>query len=69
MGATFFRRLAGAAMLDAGTYEEVEADRTARAQALAVVVFSSLAAGIGAKGMNGGASTLTFLPVRASSLC
>ncbi len=60
MGATFVRRLAGAAMLDAGTYEEVEADRTATAQALAVVVFSSLAAGIGAKGMNGGASTLAF---------
>ena len=47
-------------MLDAGTHEEVEADLTATAQALAVVVFSSLAAGIGAKGMNGGASTLAF---------
>jgi hypothetical protein len=60
MGATFFRRLIGAAMLDAGIYEEVEADRTATAQALAVVVFSSLAAGIGAKGMEGGASALAF---------
>jgi hypothetical protein len=60
MEGTFFRRLAGAAMLDAETYEEVEADRTATAQALAVVVFSSLAAGIGAKGMNGGASVLVF---------
>ena len=60
MGATFFRRLIGAATLDAGTYEEVEADRTATAQALAVVVFSSLAAGIGARGMEGGRSTLTF---------
>ena len=60
MGATFFRRLIGAAMLDAGVYEEVEADRTATAQALAVVVFSSLAAGIGAKGMEGGASALAF---------
>lgn len=60
MGATFFRRLIGAAMLDAETYEEVEADRSATAQALAVVVFSSLAAGIGAKGMNGGSATLAF---------
>jgi hypothetical protein len=60
MGATFFRRLIGAAMLDAGTYEEVEADRSATPQALAVVVFSSLAAGIGAKGMNGGSATLAF---------
>lgn len=60
MGTRFFQRLVGAAMLDAGTYEEVEADRSATAQALAVVVFSSLAAGIGAKGMNGGAATLAF---------
>lgn len=60
MGSRFFQRLVGAAMLDAGTYEEVEADRSATAQALAVVVFSSLAAGIGAKGMNGGAATLEF---------
>jgi hypothetical protein len=60
MGARFFQRLVGAAMLDAGTYEEVEADRSATAQALAVVVFSSLAAGIGAKGMNGGSATLAF---------
>jgi hypothetical protein len=60
MGATFFRRLVGAAMLDAGTYEEVEADRTATPQALAVVVFSSLAAAIGAKGLNGGSATLAF---------
>lgn len=60
MGATFLRRLVGAAMLDAGTYEEVEADRTATAQALTIVVCSSLAAGIGARGMNGGSATLAF---------
>lgn len=57
---TFFRRLVGAAMLDAATYEEVEADRTATPQALAVVVFSSLAAGIGARGVLGGSAALTF---------
>jgi hypothetical protein len=60
MGHTFVRRVIGAAMLNASTYEEVEADRTATPQALAVVVFSSLAAGIGAKGLNGGSATLVF---------
>jgi len=55
---TFLRRLAGAAMLDAATYEEVEADPAATPQALAVVVLSSLAAGIGIRGVNGGADTL-----------
>src|SRR5205807_2259490 len=36
--------------LDAAIYEEVEADPTAGVQAGAVVVLSSLAAGIGARG-------------------
>jgi hypothetical protein len=57
---TFFRRLLGAALLDPATYEDVEADRAATAQALAVVVFSSLAAGIGARGASGGTAALTF---------
>jgi hypothetical protein len=61
MGTIFFRRLVGAAMLDAGTYEEVEADRTATPQALAVVVCASLAAAIGARGLNGGSATVAFL--------
>lgn len=56
----FIRRLVGAAMLDAATYEEVEADRAATPQALAVVVLSSLAAGIGAKGSTSGVATLAF---------
>ncbi len=49
--ASFAHRIMGAAMLDVPTYEEVEADRTATAQALAVVVLSSLAAGVGARGL------------------
>jgi len=57
---TFLHRLIGAAMLDRATYEEVEADSSATPQALAVVVFSSVAAAVGAKGMNGGAATLAF---------
>ena len=60
MGATFFRRLVGAALLDAATYEEVEADPAATSQALVVVIGSSLAAGIGVKGAEGSAATLHF---------
>jgi hypothetical protein len=60
IGQTFVRRIVGAALLDAATYEDVEADRAATGQALAVVVFSSLAAGIGARGSAGGRATLTF---------
>jgi hypothetical protein len=57
--ATFVSRLIGAAMLDAATYEEVEADRTATRQAAAVVILSSLATGIGAvRSAHGGAGSL-----------
>jgi hypothetical protein len=45
----FLYRLMGAAMLDAGTYEQVEADHRATAQSLLVVVLASLAAGAGAR--------------------
>jgi len=47
---TFPRRLLGASVLDVDTYEEVEADRSATAQALVVVLASSLAGGIGSAG-------------------
>jgi len=47
---TFLQRLIGAVALRAATYEEVEADRQATWQAVAVVVLSSLAAGFGARG-------------------
>ena len=47
---TFPHRLMGASVLDVDTYEEVEADRGATAQALVVVLASSLASGIGASG-------------------
>lgn len=45
--ATLVGRMVRAARLDAGVYEEVEADTTATSQALGVVVLSSVAAGIG----------------------
>ena len=44
---TFIERMIGAAKLDTRVYEEVEADRTATPQALAVVVLASAAAGLG----------------------
>lgn len=47
---TFLQRLLGAMALDVAIYEEVESDRRATTQAFAVVVVSSLAAGIGARG-------------------
>lgn len=44
---SFTERVIGAARLDAQTYEEVEHDGNAMGQALAVVLLSSVAAGIG----------------------
>ncbi|MCF8105091.1 MAG: YIP1 family protein [Desulfohalobiaceae bacterium] len=43
----FVNRMIRAARLEAGLYEEVEADKGAMGQAMGVVVLSSLAAGIG----------------------
>ncbi len=47
-------RIIRAAKLDAQLYEEVEADREATGQAMAVVVMSAVAAGIGSLGSGGG---------------
>jgi hypothetical protein len=58
--AVFFHRLMGAAMLDASTYEEVEADRRATSQALLVVILSGLAAGVGAWGAGNGRPLALF---------
>jgi hypothetical protein len=49
---SFLQRLIGAAALDTAIYEEVEADPGAGLQAAAVVVLSSLAAGVGARGFS-----------------
>jgi len=43
----------GALALDATIYEEVEADQDATTQALTVVLLSSLAAGLGSRGLGG----------------
>jgi len=50
----FKDRILRAAKLDAALYEEVEADKSAMPQAMAVVVLSSVAAGIGSIGMGVG---------------
>jgi hypothetical protein len=58
---SFLSRLIGAAALRAVTYEEVESDRRATGQAVAVVALSSLAAGIGTRGFGaGGPGDLLF---------
>ena len=59
---SYLSRLIGAAALDVGTYEEIEADESATAQAFATVVLSSLAAGIGARGFGGNTiSNIAFI--------
>jgi hypothetical protein len=58
--AVFLHRLMGAAMLDVSTYEEVEADRRATSQALAVVILSGLAAGAGAWRAESGGPAAVF---------
>jgi hypothetical protein len=52
MANTYLQRLIGAAALDATIYEEVEADDRATIQACTTVVISSLAAGIGSRGLD-----------------
>ncbi len=44
---SFIQRMIGAALFNTRTYEEVEADRNATGQALAVVLLASVGAGIG----------------------
>ncbi len=61
--ASLTQRMLGAAKLDVGTYEEVEADTTATVQAMAVVLISSIAAGIGGIGL--GISGLVRLTLAA----
>jgi len=57
----------GAAALDAAIYEEVEADRSATLQAFVVVLLSSVAAGIGSRGV-GGETAVNILFVTMVSL-
>ncbi len=54
--ASFIDRMVGAAKLNVGVYEEVEADTGATGQAMGVVLLSSLAGGIGSVGLGAGGS-------------
>ena len=58
--AGFPERVLRAALLDAETYEEVEADTKADGQAFAVVMLAALAAGIGSIENAGGLGLLTY---------
>ena len=58
--ASIWRRMLRAALLDVKLYEEVEADRTATRQAGAVVVLSSVAAGIGGIDQHGVAPIVAY---------
>lgn len=53
-GTAFLQRVIGAVALRARTYEEVEVDRGANGQAVLVVLGSSAAAGLGARGFGAG---------------
>ena len=50
---SFVERVISAAKLDVNTYEEVEADKTATGQAMAVVVLAALMSGVAELGSNG----------------
>ena len=63
----FIRRILGALGLDAATFEEVEADRSATGQAILVVVLASVGAGIGNGGI-GASAVPTIVYGTAASL-
>jgi hypothetical protein len=62
--ASFGDRLLGAAKLRSATFEDVEHDRNALGQAMAVVILSSCATGIG-MGLNAGAGDLLRITIGA----
>jgi hypothetical protein len=63
---TFIGRLIGAMVLDVDTFETVEADRSSTAEAMAVVLMSAVATGIGARGF--GATTSVIPAIAVASL-
>jgi hypothetical protein len=65
----YFRRLAGAILLDVRAYEEVEADSRATLHACITVILCCLSAGVGARGFAGaGAGSMSVLPLTAMAL-
>ena len=57
---SFARRCVGAALFDADVYEDVEADRSANAQAIVVVILSAVAAGLGTIENNGATGVVWY---------
>ncbi|MBM3777074.1 MAG: hypothetical protein FJW23_02395 [Acidimicrobiia bacterium] len=63
---TPLRRMGGALMLKGSIYEEIEHDRSATVEALAVVLLGSMAAGVGGSGaVADGVERLTFFATLA----
>lgn len=62
----FGYRLMGAALLDRAMYEGIEADKNTLGQAMATVVLSSLAAGIGITGWEGPSLTAMIVVAAAA---
>jgi hypothetical protein len=60
---SFSRRVLGALRLDASVYEDVERDNQALGQALAVVVLSSLATGVGSRPIPAGSEVPLLIGV------
>ena len=65
---TFIRRVLGVLGLDATTFEEVEADRTATRSAMLVVILASIGAGIGNAGIGTAAAPAIVYGTAASLL-
>jgi hypothetical protein len=65
--ATFARRIIGAAFLDSWVYEEVEADVSSTGQAVALVLLTGVAGGVGLLGVGdaGGAASVVVDAVAA----
>ena len=61
----FIHRIIGATVLDAATYEEVEADKSSTGQALVVVLLSAVAAGVGARGYGAPAVQIPMMAILA----
>jgi len=63
VGIPYVWRLAGAVVVDGGTYEEIEADRSATPQALVTVTIAGLAAGVGLTGGTGSLVRIALITI------
>ena len=61
IGVPYLWRLAGAVVLDGGTYEEIEGDRSATTQAIVTVTIAGIAAGVGLSGGSVSIATVALI--------